>query len=313
MNKLSTSLVALLAVFGSAQMGLASESSAFEASVSVLSPDETGFIIGGQTSVNGLGSSSVVLSRNAAQLSVTGGAISKLDASSAPAELGYLEGVSSDAFINSALNFERSITTAGSLVGQGGVVARGEAIGSIGTAGAASASTSTAGVRATQAATSLLAGLEGGEGSASADSSAQGSLNGSVSTANTLQLLGSNGLFAGSNGLTVGETNKANAYGRSTIVADGTTGINLNTASLTGSGLLSGTGAGALFGVTSNLTSQTLAGTTGIELSVSNAGNGTISLTTSTGGFFTGGGFAGGASTHIDSDSFFSPEAIPAL
>jgi len=312
MNKLSTSLVALLAVFGSAQMGLASESSAFEASVSVLSPDETGFIIGGQTSVNGLGSSSVVMSRNAAQLSVTGGAISNLDATSSPST-GYLEGVSSDAFINSALNFERSITTAGSLVGQGGVVARGEAIGSIGTAGAASASTSTAGVRATQAATTLLAGLEGGEGSASADSSAQGSLNGSVSTANTLQLLGSNGLFAGSNGLTVGETNKANAYGRSTIVADGTTGINLNTASLSGTGLLSGTGAGALFGVTSNLTSQTLAGTTGIELSVSNAGNGTISLTTSTGGFFSGGGFAGGASTHIDSDSFFSPSAIPAL
>ena len=289
MNKLSTSLVALLAVFGGAQMGVASESSAFEASVSVLSPDATGFIIGGQSSVNGLGSSSVVLTRSAADLSITGNAISDLY------EVGSgLGGVTSDADITSALNFAREITTAGSLVGQGNVVARGEAIGSIGTAGAASASTSTAGVNA------------GGEGSATADATAQGSLNGSVSTANTLQLLGSNGLFAGSNGLSVGEENQAIAYGSAGITADGSSGIDLSGAATSGSGLWTGTGDGALFVVDSNLTSQTNSSATGIELSVSNAGNGTISLTTSTGGFFTGGGFAGGSATHIDSGSFFS-------
>ena len=290
MNKLSTSLVALLAVFGGAQMGVASESSAFEASVSVLSPDATGFIIGGQSSVNGLGSSSVVLTRSAADLSITGNAISDLY------EVGSgLGGVTSDADITSALNFAREITTAGSLVGQGNVVARGEAIGSIGTAGAASASTSTAGVNA------------GGEGSATADATAQGSLNGSVSTANTLQLLGSNGLFAGSNGLTVGEQNQAIAYGAAAITADGDSGVDLNdAATTTGSSIWTATGNGALFDVSSNLTSQTNSSATGIELSVSNAGNGTISLTTSTGGFFTGGGFAGGSATHIDSGSFFA-------
>jgi len=290
MNKLSTSLVALLAVFGGAQMGVASESSAFEASVSVLSPDATGFIIGGQSSVNGLGSSSVVLTRSAADLSITGNAISQLY------EVGpALAGVTSDADITSALNFARNIETAGSLVGQGNVVARGEAIGSIGTAGAANASTSTAGVNA------------GGEGSATAEATAQGSLNGSVSTANTLQLLGSNGLFAGSNGLSVGEENQAIAYGSAGITADGASGIDLSGAATSGSGLWTGTGDGALFVVDSNLTS-TIGATTaiGIELSVSNAGNGTISLTTSTGGFFTGGGFAGGSATHIDSGSFFS-------
>ena len=291
MNKLSTSLVALLAVFGGAQMGVASESSAFEASVSVLSPDATGFIIGGQSSVNGLGSSSVVLTRSAADLSITGNAMSTLYNNTDD----DLAGVASDADITSALNFNRNITTAGSLVGQGNVVARGEAIGSIGTAGAASASTSTAGVNA------------GGEGSATADATAQGSLNGSVSTANTLQLLGSNGLFAGSNGLTVGEQNQAIAYGAAAITADGDSGVDLTDAArTTGSSIWTATGNGALFDVSSNLTSQTNSSATGIELSVSNAGNGTISLTTSTGGFFTGGGFAGGSATHIDSDAFFA-------
>lgn len=295
MNKLSTSLVALLAVFGTADMALSITTSAFEASVSVLSPDATGFIIGGQTAVNGLGSSSVVLSRAAAELAVTGGASSLLDSNSYG-----VTGATSDSFIDSALNFEREITTAGSLVGQGSVVATGQAIASIGTAGAASATTSTGGTDATA-----------GEGSATADASAQGSLNGSVSTANTLQLLGTNGLFAGSNGLSVGEQNQANAFGSASITADGVTGIDLNDASLTGSGLLTGigNGDGALFAVNSNLTSTVGTGSsapTGIELSVSNAGNGTISLTTSTGGFFTGGGFAGGAATFADTGSFFS-------
>ena len=298
MNKLSTSLVALLAVFGTADMALSITTSAFEASVSVLSPDATGFIIGGQTAVNGLGSSSVVLSRAAAELAVTGGASSTLDQNSS----NYISGVTSDSFIDSALNFEREITTAGSLVGQGSVVATGQAIASIGTAGAASATTSTGGT---------VDGI--GEGSATADASAQGSLNGSVSTANTLQLLGTNGLFAGSNGLSVGEQNQANAYGSALITADGVTGIDLNDASLTdtGTGLLTGiaNGDGALFAVNSNLTSTIGTGSsapTGIELSVSNAGNGTISLATSTGGFFTGGGFAGGAATFADTGSFFS-------
>ena len=296
MNKLSTSLVALLAVFGTADMALSITTSAFEASVSVLSPDATGFIIGGQTAVNGLGSSSVVLSRAAAELAVTGGASSLLDSNSYG-----VTGATSDSFIDSALNFEREITTAGSLVGQGSVVATGQAIASIGTAGAASATTSTGGT---------VDGI--GEGSATADASAQGSLNGSVSTANTLQLLGTNGLFAGSNGLSVGEQNQANAYGSALITADGVTGIDLNDANLTdtGSGLLSGisNGDGALFAVNSNLTSTVGTGSsapTGIELSVSNAGNGTISLTTSTGGFFTGGGFAAGGADFSDTGAFF--------
>lgn len=295
--KLSASVIAIAAMAGTGSF--AADTSTFDAAVSVLSPDQTGFIIGGQVAVTGLGSGALTLSRSAAEMSVTGGAYSALN----PAvNAGYLDGVDSDSFIESSLVFDRSISTSGSLVGQGSVTSRGEAIASMGTAGAASAETSTAGTRDT------VGDVAGGEGSATASSSTQGSLNGSVSTANTLQMLGTSGLFAGSNALTVGENNKAIGAGYASIVADGETGIDLNDAYIdygiddTDLATVDG-GDGAVFGVKSALTGLN----NNIAMSVSNAGNGTISLTTSTGGFFTGGGAAAGSATHVDSGSFFDP------
>lgn len=300
--KLSASVIAIAAVLGTAAFA-DSSSSTFDAAVSVLSPDQTGFIIGGQVAVTGLGSGALTLTRSAAEMSVTGGAASQLDPSTSA---GYLDGVDANSFVESALTFDRSISTSGSLVGQGSVTARGEAIASMGTAGAASAETATAGTR------DATVDVEGGEGSATASSSTQGSVNGSVSTANTLQMLGSSGLFAGSNALTVGELNQAIGAGSAYVTADGTTGIDLTDMVIdygTDSALPTTTGGdGAVFGVLSSLTgADTLAGNT-IEMSVSNAGNGTISLTTSTGGFFTGGGAAAGSATHVDSGSFFNPD-----
>lgn len=303
--KISTSMLAIAALMGTTSLVNAGGSSTFDAAVSVLSPDETGFIIGGQVSVNGLGSGALTLSRSAAEMAVTGTASSLLD----PVSVGsaYLKGVNSTSDISSSLNFDRNILTAGSLVGQGSVIARGEAIASMGTAGAATADTTTAGVRDDFTAAGTY---PGGEGSASASASSQGSLNGSVSTANTLQLLGTSGLFAGSNSLDVGETNRALAFGSSLVNADGVTGIDLSTAAYTNTAgaLLAGTGNGALFVVESSLTSGT---GSSIDMAVSNAGNGTISLTTSTGGFFTGGGAAGGSATHVDNGSFFNPTVNP--
>ena len=295
--KLSASVIAIAAMAGTG--AFAADTSTFDAAVSVLSPDQTGFIIGGQVAVTGLGSGALTLSRSAAEMSVLGGASSALNPASNPT---YLDGVDSNSFIESSLVFDRSIATSGSLVGQGSVTSRGEAIASMGTAGAASAETSTAGTRDT---VGLVAG---GEGSATASSSTQGSLNGSVSTANTLQMLGTSGLFAGSNALTVGENNKAIGAGYASIAADGATGIDLSNASIdygindTDLATVTG-GDGAVFGVKSDLTGAT----NNIAMSVSNAGNGTISLTTSTGGFFTGGGAAAGSATHVDSGSFFNP------
>ncbi len=297
--KLSASIIAIAAMAGTG--AFAADTSTFDAAVSVLSPDQTGFIIGGQVAVTGLGSGSLTMSRSTAEMSVIGGASSLLDVNDTT---GYLYGVVSGSDVTSSLAFDREISTTGSLVGQGSVTARGEAIASMGTAGAASADTSTAGTR------EAVTGVEGGEGSATASSTSQGSLNGSVSTANTLQLLGTSGLFAGSNALTVGETNEAIAGGSSTIYADGETGVDLTDASISYEGALpamviaTDKDGGAVFGTKSTLLDNT------IDMSVSNAGNGTISLTTSTGGFFTGGGAAAGSATFVDSDSFFNPTII---
>ena len=291
----STSLIAMAALLGATGFAMAETStSTFDASVSVLSPDETGFLIGGQVSVGGVGSGALTLSRSAAAMSLNGGASSQLDQSGFN---GILDGVTSTADITSSLSFDRQITTSGALVGLGSVISRGEAIAALGSAGAASANTTTAGTRA---ANFYGNADEGGEGSATAEASAQGSLNGSLSTSNNLQLLGTSGLFAGSNGLTVGENNTALAYGSANILADGSTGIDLTTAAVNGGGL-SGTGNGGLFNITSDLTGNN----NSIAMSVSNAGNGTISISTSTGGFFTGGGAAAGSSSLADSASYF--------
>lgn len=295
--KYTTSALAIAAIMG-ATGAFAGGSSTFDAAVSVLSPDQSGFIIGGSVLVNGLGSGAVTLTRSAAEMAVTGNASSLLN--TATNNSPYLDGVDAFSDITSSLHFDRDIETAGSLVGVGSVVATGQAIASMGTAGASTASTTTAGTRDTMTSGALT---PGGQGSASADSATQGSLNGSLSTSNTLQLLGTSGLFAGSNGLIVGEANQALSYGSATVNADGVTGIDLTgAASAGGAGsLLAGANDGALFVLSSVLNNNS------IDLSVSNAGSGTVSLNTSTGGFFTGGAAAGGSATHVDNGSFFNP------
>lgn len=299
----TTSALAIATLLATAGFATAdSLTSSFEGSVSVLSPDQTGFIIGGQVSVNGLGSGSLTMTRSLAEMTLTG------SAASAPAGTATaIEGAGADAKVLSTLDFSRSISTSGSLVGQGSVVSRGEAIAALGSAGAASASTSVGGV------TEATSTADSKEGSASAEATAQGSLNGSLSTSNTLQLLGTSGLFAGSNQLTVGEKNSAIAYGNADITSDSNlTGVKLNGAQIDTTGeTINATGEGALFNVTSQLTDDTSTSASQIAMSVSNAGNGTISITTSTGGFFTGGGAAGGATSFANSNSFFSAASTP--
>lgn len=302
-TKYSSSLIAIAVVLGAASLAMAADTNTFDASVSVLSPDQTGFLIGGQVAVNGVGTGALTMTRSLAEMNLMGGASSALVETTGL--LGAaLDGVESTAFVESALSFEREISTSGALVGLGSVVSRGEAIAALGSAGAASGNTSTAGTRA---AGTINAGDLGGEGTATADASAQGSLNGSLSTTNTLQLLGASGLFAGSNGTTVGERNDALAYGSALVLSDGVTGIDLTGASSsggTGTDLLAGAEDGALFLVMSDITS----GDGTIDLTVSNAGNGSISISTSTGGFFTGGGATSGSASFADTNSFFSPD-----
>ena len=318
-TKYTMSLVALAAVLGTASFALAADTNSFNASVSVLSPDQTGFLIGGQVTVNGVGTGALTMTRSAATMTLTGGASSLLDPTSvvglplsggvyAPgptfADFGVLDGVQSTAKITSALDFDRQITTSGALVGLGSVIARGEAIGAMGSAGAASSTTTTAGTRtetlfSTGVSETTSYTLAGGEGNATSDASAQGSLNGSLSTTNTLQLLGASSLFAGSNGTTIGEDSTALAYGSSNVLADGVDGVDLTTATATGT---TATGNGGLFQLSSVLNAGL---GSNVAMNVANAGNGSISITSSTGGFFTGGGAAAGSSSLADTNSFF--------
>lgn len=315
----STSLIAIAAVIGTAGVAMAeTTANSFAASVSVLSPDQTGFLIGGRVAVNGVGTGALTLSRSVANMSLVGSATSGLgyDAAANVANAADLIGGMSSASINSELDFTRSITTSGSMVGLGSVVATGEAIAALGSAGAASADSSTSGTRDGDA----NAATVDDSGTSTATASAQGSLNGSLSTSNSLQLLGTSGLFAGSNGLTVGEANTADAYGAASVLGDGKSGVNLGSAVLgnptsTTPALTVNNGYGALFDVTSSLNTATGSATpvTSIGLSVSNAGNGTISITTSTGGFFTGGAAADGEGTRNQTGSFFSSSPLYVL
>ncbi|MCF8521135.1 MAG: hypothetical protein K9G81_21405 [Rhodobacteraceae bacterium] len=325
-TKYSSSLIAIAAVLGSASLAMAdTAANSFGASVSVLSPDQTGFIIGGQVAVTGVGTGALTLSRSVANMQLTGAAQSGLAYTTGGTP--ELIGAQSASKINSELDFTRSITTSGAMVGLGSVVARGEAIAALGSAGAASADTSTSGTSGS--------GETEAAGTSTASASTQGSLNGSQSTSNTLQLLGNSGLFAGSNGLTVGEATTADAYGSSAVLGDGVSGVDLTNAVLSGDtsyALVDGTGSpvdgdpttplvldlvlisqsgtgtgnGALFNVTSSLnTATTGAPVTSIGMNVANAGNGSISITTSTGGFFTGGAAASGDSSRNETGSFF--------
>lgn len=327
--KQTSSLLAIAALLGTAGVAFAeSQSTAYSASVSVLTPDQTGFIIGGQVAVNGLGTGALTLTRSVADMSLTGAA--KTGPYGAGTGSAYeLAGVGATSGVESSLAFDRGVYTSGSLVGQGSVVARGEAVAALGSAGAASADSELAGTNI------------GGEGSASANSTSQGSLNGSLSTSNSLQILGTSSLFAGSNEMAVGENNRALAYGSSEVFSDGVQGIDLTSAKVNGAdsyveimeldtstpptlvgtgtyelvegtGLFYGTGNGALFAMSSDLVGydadgDVIGANDSIAMAVSNAGNGSISITTSTGGFFTGGGAAGGDSTFVNNGSFFSP------
>lgn len=328
-TKYSTSLIAIAAVLGSASFAMAqTATNSFGASVSVLSPDQTGFIIGGQVAVTGVGTGALTMSRSVANMALNGAARSGLAYDGTGVTASDLVGGQSASMINSELDFTRAITTSGAMVGLGSVVARGEAIAALGSAGAASADTSVSGTGGTSLAPT--------SGTSSASASAQGSLNGSQSTSNTLQLLGTSGLFAGSNGLTVGEATTADAYGSSLVLGDGASGVDLSSAQLgttvetlvpvvdsngvqltAGESAVgvttnvirygTGTGNGALFNVTSQLSNGVdNSVVTGIGMNVANAGNGSISITTSTGGFFTGGAAAAGDGSRSQTGSFFS-------
>lgn len=272
-NKLSLSAVAVLLCTTSAYAQDTTNTRSLSASTSTALQGDTGFLTGGQVGVNGVGQGSVVLGRaeNGGIINATSGATAGLGADLVP--------VTSSSMVTT-FDFNRTVDSAGALVGIGTLTAQGESIGGTGVIGATTANSESAGTR-------TVGGIDQA-GSASSTTSAQAGLVGSFSTVNTIQMLGQENLFAGAQALDLGERNTGIA-GASTGAVDADTAL----ISLTGmaptwtAGSVGVSGAGSFFGT------QSVLETNEIDLNVANAGGGSILVTGSTGGFFGTGSIAG--------------------
>lgn len=287
-KKLSISAVALLMCSTSVYAQETTQTRSLSASTSTALQGDTGFLTGGQVSVTGVGQGSVALGR-----ADTGATITSTSGATAGIGLDLVPNTSSS--MVTTFDFDRSVDTAGALVGIGTLTAQGESIGGTGIVGASTANSESAGTRTVS--------LTDQAGSAASTTSAQAGLVGSFSTVNTIQMLGQDDLFAGAQALDIGERNSGIAGASTGLVDADTSQIDLTgmVASFT-PGSLGVSGSGSVFATESTLEN------TSIDLNVANAGGGSILVTGSTGGFF-GSGTIAGAGADVDfaeTNGFFS-------
>lgn len=256
------------------------ETRSVSASVSGALMGDTGFLTGGQVQVGGVGQGSVTLARNNADINIMAG-------SRAQIPLNQLSPIpASESSMITTMDFNRDVNTSGALVGIGTMVAQGESLGGVAVVGSANSNATRAGTGTN--------GSTPTSGSSTTPTSAQGSLVGNFTTSNTMQLVGTGGLFAGSQALNVGERNVGVSAGRTGSITADANDINLTTlafANTPSAGTsfkptdVSGNGAG--FATRSTLNNAALNATGGtIAMNVSNAGNGSVMVNASTGGFF---------------------------
>lgn len=287
-KKLSISAVALLLCSTSVYAQETTQTRSLSASTSTALQGDTGFLTGGQVSVTGVGQGSVALGRadTGATITSTSGATAGIGSDLVP---------NTSSSMVTTFDFDRSVDTAGALVGIGTMTAQGESIGGTGIVGASTANSESAGTRTVS--------LTDQAGSAASTTSAQAGLVGSFSTVNTIQMLGQDDLFAGAQALDIGERNSGIAGASTGLVDADTSQIDLTgmVASFT-PGSLGVSGSGSVFATESTLEN------TSIDLNVANAGGGSILVTGSTGGFF-GSGTIAGAGADVDfaeTNGFFS-------
>lgn len=287
-KKLSISAVALLMCSTSVYAQETTQTRSLSASTSTALQGDTGFLTGGQVSVTGVGQGSVVLGRadTGATITSTSGATAGIGSDLVP---------NTSSSMVTTFDFDRSVDTAGALVGIGTMTAQGESIGGTGIVGASTANSESAGTRTVS--------LTDQAGSAASTTSAQAGLVGSFSTVNTIQMLGQDDLFAGAQALDIGERNSGIAGASTGLVDADTSQIDLTgmVASFTPDSL-GVSGSGSVFATESTLEN------TSIDLNVANAGGGSILVTGSTGGFF-GSGTIAGAGADVDfaeTNGFFS-------
>lgn len=286
-KKLSISSVALLLCSTSVYAQETTQTRSLSASTSTALQGDTGFLTGGQVAVTGVGQGSVVLGRTAtgATINATSGATAGIDTDLVP---------NTSSSMVTTFDFDRSVDTAGALVGIGTMTAQGESIGGTGIVGASTANSESAGTRTVSSTDQA--------GSAASTTSAQAGLVGSFSTVNTIQMLGQDDLFAGAQALDIGERNSGIAGATTGLVDAETNAIDLSGMTANFTSPLAVTGAGSVFATQSTLENNV------IDLNVANAGGGSILVTASTGGFF-GSGTIAGAGADVDfaeTNGFFS-------
>lgn len=291
----SATAVLLLGAAPAFAQNVTSES--YSGSVAGALQGDTGFLTGGQVQVNGVGQGSLVLSRGQANIDVQTGTFGGTDGVGPGSQSSFL----------TTLDFDRDVNAGAALVGIGTVVAQGESLAGSGVVGTSNSSASVAGVGTFDDDNDAETAEVDFAASATTTSSATGGLVGSLSTSNTIQMLGSGSLFAGSQALDIGERTQAYSAGVSGVISYDGEGISIEeigqpfeTATdtfTTGDVLatLTQPAGGAGFGIDTALSGEASA----IDMNVSNAGNGSILVTGSTGGFF-GQGTTFGANGQLD-------------
>ena len=322
-NLLATTAMAVVLAAGAA-VAQDQGSNSYAAGVSLLSPEQTGFLYGGTSEVTGLGSAAVVISAQKAEFNMTGFANSGVAPFIASGSPGATEGP--EAVANSGVlttfDFDRTVTASASGIGAGRVVAQGDANAAVGAVGSAFGDT------LSNAIENSGAGSLASTSSATSESAA--SLVGEGSTSILAGLIGTTNGFVGSTGTTVSSLQSGIAYSVLNAFGD-KAGAGIDIGPVTGSSfdVLStamgelGAGEGAVgfsntfvLGESATVTttvgegSEAITTTTitpgTIDLAVANVGGGTISLGASTGGFFGGGASTNGLSGY---GSVFSPAA----
>lgn len=270
---------------GAADLG----SSSYEAGVSLLMPENTGFMYTAQVDAQGLGLGTSAVSTTGASFTLTGFATTsgtEADATDPTALTTSGSGVYSD------FTFERTVATNAMSSGQGRVVATGEALGSIGGVGsAAGKSTQQTIINVTTPASSS------GDGSSvdtltnsTSSSESAASLVGGARTTLVAGVVGTTDTFIGDTGTSVTDSQIGKAVA-GVLTKGNDSGITIDPTNAPAySQIYNGTN--HTIALTSGTGVTGITGTWGagnLDLTVRNAGGGTVSLGAETGGFFTGG------------------------
>jgi hypothetical protein len=300
MNLLATTAMAVTLVASSASaQDLGTKS--FAGGVSLLSPEQTGFLYGGTAEVTGLGSAAVVITAQKAEFNMTG-----FSNSGATVTAGVSE-ANADSGVLTTFDFDRTVTASASGIGAGRVVAQGDANAAVGAVGSAFADTLSNEIKSVYDNVTPFSKVADESTTSNATSESAASLVGEGSTSVLAGLIGTGSGFVGSTGTTVTSTQSGIAYSALSALGDNNgAGIDIGPGGAKTFAALSSEidGLTAGNGVVGFSNTFTIGGP--IDLAVANVGGGTISLGASTGGFFGGGAATSGQSGFA---SVFTPTA----